>query len=144
MHYSITPKTSLPAHIPQEVAKETLQQAPQLDSVSKTPKAFNKTENLTGEDIEYTPVLAKNTRIANPKQVVMHNNIYKVNLGMLGELENNLFFSLFNRLKDKKDTVIRFTPQELKALAGDPHMPNTRLYKVTLDLFNNIAEANFD
>ncbi|GLH58638.1 replication initiation protein [Helicobacter ailurogastricus] len=138
------PQISLPAHIPQEVAKETLQQAPQLDSVSKTPKAFNKTENLTGEDIEYTPVLAKNTRIANPKQVVMHNNIYKVNLGMLGELENNLFFSLFNRLKDKKDTVIRFTPQELKALAGDPHMPNTRLYKVTLDLFNNIAGANFD
>ncbi|BDQ29140.1 hypothetical protein [Helicobacter ailurogastricus] len=105
------PQTSLPAHIPQEVAKETLQQEPQLGLVAKTPKAPNKTENLTGEDIEYTPVLAKNTRIANPKQVVMHNNIYKVNLGMLGELENNLFFSLFNRLKDKKDTVIRFAPK---------------------------------
>ncbi|WP_373876816.1 RepB family plasmid replication initiator protein [Helicobacter ailurogastricus] len=52
----------------------------------------------------------------------MHNNFYKVNLGTLGELENNLFFSLCNRLKDKKDTIIRFSPQELKALAGNRHM----------------------
>ncbi|GMB92205.1 replication initiation protein [Helicobacter ailurogastricus] len=139
-----TPQTSLLAHISQEVAKETLQQEPQLGLVAKTPKAPNKTENLTGEDIEYTPVLAKNTRIANPKQVVMHNNIYKVNLGMLGELENNLFFSLFNRLKDKKDTVIRFAHQELKILAGDLKMNNKELYKAVKQLFNNIAGANFD
>ncbi|BCZ20028.1 hypothetical protein NHP190012_16700 (plasmid) [Helicobacter sp. NHP19-012] len=141
-----TPKTPpLQAHTFQEVVKETPQQELQLSLVAqKNPKEPTNTENLTGEVIEYTPILAKRTKIANPKQVVMHNNIYKVNLGMLSELENNLFFSLFNRLKDKKDTVIRFTQQELKALAGDPHMPNTRLYKVTLDLFNNIAGANFD
>ncbi|BCZ19358.1 hypothetical protein NHP190012_10000 [Helicobacter sp. NHP19-012] len=74
----------------------------------------------------------------------MDNNIYKVNLGMLGELENNLFFSLFNRLKDKKDFIIRFNPKELKALAGDPYMPNERLRRTTINLFNNIAGANFD
>ncbi|GMB89904.1 hypothetical protein NHP190002_05830 [Helicobacter ailurogastricus] len=68
------------------------------------------------------PVLAKNLNVANREQIVIHNNFYKVNLGTLGELENNLFFSLCNRLKDKRDTIIRFTPQELKALAGNPHM----------------------
>ncbi len=62
----------------------------------------------------------------------------------MSELENNLFFSLFNRLKDKKDTIIRFTPKELKALAGNPHMDNERLYKLVINLFNNIARANFD
>ncbi|WP_158652539.1 RepB family plasmid replication initiator protein [Helicobacter felis] len=62
----------------------------------------------------------------------------------MSELESNLFFSLFNRLKDKKDTIIRFTPKELKALAGNPHMDNERLYKLVINLFNNIARANFD
>ncbi|BCZ18310.1 hypothetical protein NHP190003_15920 (plasmid) [Helicobacter sp. NHP19-003] len=138
------PQTSLLAHFPQKVVKETPQQEPQLSLMAETLKIHNKTENLTGEAIEYTPVLAKNTRATNPKQVVMHNNIYKVNLGMLGELENNLFFSLFNRLKDKNDTVIRFTPQELKALAGNPHMDNASLRKIVVGLFHNIAGANFD
>ncbi|WP_233702777.1 replication initiation protein [Helicobacter felis] len=55
-----------------------------------------------------------------------------------------MFFSLFNRLKDKKDTIIRFTPKELKTLAGDPDMSNARLYKLVINLFNNIAGANFD
>ncbi|WP_104628837.1 replication initiation protein, partial [Helicobacter bizzozeronii] len=90
------------------------------------------------------PVLAKDLSIANRGQIIMHNNIYKVNLGMLSELESNLFFSLFNRLKDKKDTIIRFTPKELRSLAGNLHMDNERLYKLIINLFNNIAGANFD
>ncbi|WP_158654180.1 RepB family plasmid replication initiator protein [Helicobacter ailurogastricus] len=91
-----------------------------------------------------TPVLAKSLSIANREQIIIHNNFYKVNLGTLGELENNLFFSLCNRLKDKKDTIIRFSPQELKALAGNRHMDTKSLYKLAIDLFNNIAGANFD
>ncbi|WP_158656966.1 replication initiation protein, partial [Helicobacter bizzozeronii] len=90
------------------------------------------------------PILAKDLSIANRGKIIMHNNIYKVNLGMLSELESNLFFSLFNRLKDKKDSIIRFSPKELKVLAGNSHMDNERLRRVTLNLFNNIAGANFD
>lgn len=104
------------------------------------------TQNLApvNKTLTKAPVLAKDLSIANKGKIVMHNNIYKVNLGMLSELESNLFFSLFNRLKDKNDTIIRFTPKELKALAGDPCMPNERLYKLVINLFNNIAGANFD
>ncbi|BEG57265.1 hypothetical protein NHP21005_09530 [Helicobacter sp. NHP21005] len=135
----------LPTHLLQEAAEETPQRESQLSPVTqKAAQPLQTVENLIGDDVEYAPVLAKNTKIANPKQVVVHNNIYKVNLGMLGELENNLLFSLFNRLKDKKDTVLRFNPKELKTLMGDPKMNNKELYKAVKQLFNNIAGANFD
>ncbi|WP_286349543.1 replication initiation protein [Helicobacter felistomachi] len=135
----------------------TKQQPPQQSS-QETPQPQENSREQTKETTEAevqglipvddtpikAPVLAKNLSIANRGQIIIHNNFYKVNLGTLGELENNLFFSLCNRLKDKNDTIIRFSPQELKALAGDPYMPNKRLYKLTADLFNNIAGANFD
>ncbi|WP_120952951.1 RepB family plasmid replication initiator protein [Helicobacter sp. L8] len=122
-----------------ERTKETTEQeSPKdLNIIAKKPTEIE-TQNLASVDKTPTkaPVLAKDLSIANRGQIVMHNNIYKVNLGTLSELENNLFFGLFNRLKDKKDTIIRFTPKELKTLAGDPYMPNERLYKLTLGLFN--------
>ncbi|WP_158656965.1 replication initiation protein, partial [Helicobacter bizzozeronii] len=127
---------------PQEVAKKTSQQKHEKELVDIVQK-FSPMDIDTREPTQ-APILAKNLSIANRGQIVMHNNIYKVNLGMLSELESNLFFSLFNRLKDKKDSIIRFSPKELKVLAGNSHMDNERLRRVTLNLFNNIAGANFD
>ncbi|GMB92710.1 hypothetical protein NHP200010_04210 [Helicobacter bizzozeronii] len=139
---------------PQETSKEVVKKSPQqehqkdLNIIDKKPTE-TEMQGLTSvvDDTPtktLAPVLAKELSIANRGQIIIHNNFYKVNLGTLGELENNLFFSLCNRLKDKKDIIIRFSPQELKALAGDRYMPNKRLYKLTIDLFNNIAGANFD
>ncbi|MFC3848536.1 replication initiation protein [Helicobacter baculiformis] len=131
----------------QEQTKEIIAKEQQRASVLTTKKSeVTAIKDLVSVDKTPTkiPVLAKDLNIANRGQIVIHNNFYKVNLGTLGELENNLFFSLCNRLKDKKDTIIRFSPQELKALAGNPHMDNKSLYKLTIDLFNNIAGANFD
>ncbi|GMB89891.1 hypothetical protein NHP190002_05700 [Helicobacter ailurogastricus] len=141
------PSQTIPQESSEEQTKETTEQESQKSSdiIAKEPIEIA-TQNLSPvDDIPTkTPTLAKDLSIANKGKIVMHNNIYKVNLGMLSELENNLFFNLFNRLKDKRDTIIRFTSKELKALAGDSYMSNTRLYKLTLDLFNNIAGANFD
>ncbi|WP_352155311.1 RepB family plasmid replication initiator protein [Helicobacter sp. NHP22-001] len=73
----------------------------------------------------------------------MHNNICKVNLGHLSELENNLLFSLFNRLKDKQDTFVVFTPKEVKQLTGDPKISNTDLLRLARNLIDNLIKANF-
>ncbi len=143
-------KTSQP--LTQETSKEVVKEASEhknkkaLTSILEKPTE-TEIQNLTSvvdDTPTKAPILAKELSIADRGQIVMHNNIYKVNLGTLSELESNLFFSLFNRLKDKKDTIIRFTPKELKILAGDADMPNARLYKLIINLFNNIAGANFD
>ncbi|WP_285602987.1 replication initiation protein [Helicobacter sp. NHP22-001] len=90
-----------------------------------------------------TPILARDLSIANKGQIIVHNNIYKVNLGHLSELENNLLFSLFNRLKDKQDTIVVFDKREVKLLAGNPKMPADRLLSVTKKLVDNLIKANF-
>ncbi|WP_285658617.1 RepB family plasmid replication initiator protein, partial [Helicobacter bizzozeronii] len=142
----------IPQPLTQETSKEVVKEPPQqepkrdLNIIDKKPteKEIQDLVSVVDNAPTKAPVLAKDLSIANRGQIIMHNNIYKINLGTLSELENNLFFSLCNRLKDKKDTIIRFTPKELKVLAGDSDMPNARLYKLIINLFNNIAGANFD
>ncbi|WP_162982172.1 hypothetical protein [Helicobacter labacensis] len=40
------------------------------------------------------------------------------NLGTLSELENNLFFSLCNSLKDKQDTIYTLYHTRIKGFGG--------------------------
>ncbi|WP_120953344.1 hypothetical protein [Helicobacter sp. L8] len=101
---SKTPQ-ELPPSIPQERATETFPFTQDVVVISPA-------DTLPSKDA----VLAKDSPIANPNQVVLHNDIYQVNLGKLGAREINLLFSLFNRLKDNGDTLIHFTPQEVKAM----------------------------
>ncbi|WP_104749763.1 replication initiation protein [Helicobacter cynogastricus] len=89
------------------------------------------------------PIPASKVPISSPGQVVVHNDIYKVNLGKLGARELNLLFSLFNRLKDQQGTRIRFSPQEVKNLMNDPKSNNADLLKVVRTLWSNIKAANF-
>ncbi|WP_285693518.1 replication initiation protein, partial [Helicobacter ailurogastricus] len=129
---------------PQEVAKEIVAQEPQTALAPIMQREAQELVPIDPSAPHEDPTLAKNLKIANPNQIIMHNNIYKVNLGTLGELESNLFFSFFNRLKDQQDTIIRFAPKDLKAMAGNTHMSNKTLYGLALNLFNSIAGANFD
>ncbi|WP_104751152.1 replication initiation protein [Helicobacter salomonis] len=90
-----------------------------------------------------TVVYAREVSIANPNQVVIHNDIYKVNLGKIGAWEGNLFFSLLNRLKDQQDTCIHFTPQEVRELIGTPKIDEANLLRVVETLWKNVRTANF-
>ncbi|WP_104708952.1 replication initiation protein [Helicobacter felis] len=86
---------------------------------------------------------AKEVPIANPNQVVIHNDIYKVNLGKMGAREINLLFSLFNRLKDQQDTCIYFTPKEVKEMMDAPKIDKKGLLKAVHTLWSNVKTANF-
>ncbi|WP_104711294.1 replication initiation protein [Helicobacter felis] len=89
------------------------------------------------------PILASKVPISSPGQVVVHNDIYKVNLGKLGARELNLLFSLFNRLKDQQDTSIRFNPQEIRGMMDVPKLDHAGLLKAVHALRDNIKAANF-
>ncbi|WP_104708961.1 replication initiation protein [Helicobacter felis] len=86
---------------------------------------------------------AKEVSIASPNQVVIHNDIYKVNLGKMGAREINLLFSLFNRLKDQQDTCIYFTPKEVKEMMDAPKIGDKDLLKAVKALWKNVKTANF-
>ncbi|WP_104687184.1 replication initiation protein [Helicobacter felis] len=88
-------------------------------------------------------ILASKVPISSPGQVVVHNDIYKVNLGKLGAWELNLLFSLFNRLKDQQDTPIRFNAQEVKGLINAPKIDHASLLRVVRALMRNVESANF-
>ncbi|CAM2906874.1 replication initiation protein [Helicobacter felis] len=117
------------------MAQKTLASMPQ--PLSKSPP--KQELKLTSKE----PILANKVSISSPGQVVVHNDIYKVNLGRLGARELNLLFSLFNRLKDQQDTCVRFSPQEVKNLMNDPKSSNADLLKVVRTLWSNIKAANF-
>ncbi|WP_285658551.1 replication initiation protein, partial [Helicobacter bizzozeronii] len=96
-----------------------------------------------GLEMSKNATLAKDVPIANPGRVVLHNDIYKVNLGKLGAWESNLLFAIFNKLKDNHDTIIHFTPQEVKEMIGDVKINNKDLLRVVKTLWKNIGLANF-
>ncbi len=89
------------------------------------------------------PIPASKVPISSPGQVVVHNDIYKVNLGKLGARELNLLFSLFNRLKDQQGTRIRFSPQEIRGMMAAPKLDHAGLLKAVRMLLKNVESANF-
>ncbi|WP_221280073.1 replication initiation protein [Helicobacter gastrocanis] len=132
-----------PQEPPQEVAKEVVAQEPQtaLAPIVQEPQDLQKQGLLAPQNAPSVP--GKSLSIANKSQIVMHNNIYKVNLGHLSELETNLLFNLCHRLKDKQDTLVTYTAKEIRAFAGDPKMSNKNLLKLSIDLVDNLIKANF-
>ncbi|WP_104727488.1 replication initiation protein [Helicobacter felis] len=128
---------------PPKVAPE-----PTLDT---TPKSETEHSNKAPTKQEQKPIdtstpkgtSAKEVPIANPNQVVIHNDIYKVNLGKMGAREINLLFSLFNRLKDQQDTCIHFTPKEVKEMMDAPKIGDKDLLKAVKALWKNVKTANF-
>ncbi|WP_155802336.1 replication initiation protein [Helicobacter cetorum] len=88
-------------------------------------------------------ILAKDLKVVRPNDVTIHNDIYKVYLGKLGALESNLFYSIFDKLKEQDDTLVRFNPSEIKAMIGNSKISGKELTKVVKKLWNNIKFANF-
>ncbi|WP_104750835.1 replication initiation protein [Helicobacter salomonis] len=130
-----TPQEFPPSSVPQNTQPVITQGTPSKQEVIVLPS----------QDVgpsEYA-VLAKDSPVANPNQVVLHNDIYKVNLGKLSAREINLLFSLFNRLKDNGDTVIHFTPQEIRAMIGSTKINEIELLKVVEALWEKVKAANF-
>ncbi|WP_158652188.1 replication initiation protein, partial [Helicobacter felis] len=107
------------------------------------PKQEQKPINTSAPTSAPKGTPAKEVPIANPNQVVIHNDIYKVNLGKMGAREINLLFSLFNRLKDQQDTCIYFTPKEVKEMMDAPKINNKDLLKAVEALWKNVKTANF-
>ncbi|MBM0606068.1 replication initiation protein [Helicobacter pylori] len=115
-----------------EIKKET--QEPTL-----TPKPTPLKEPQT------TPTPCKDLVVSTPKDntyTTYHNNANKVNLGKLSERESNLLFSIFQRLKDQGNTLIRFEPQDLKHMLNID-ISNERLSEVVIKLWDSIKTADF-
>ncbi|WP_104636736.1 replication initiation protein [Helicobacter felis] len=113
-------------------------------NTAKPPqKLLSKQKQKTEDTSVPKGMPAKEVPIANPNQVVLHNDIYKVNLGKIGAWESNLLFSLFNRLKDQQDALIHFTPKEVKTMIGDVKINNNDLLRVVRTLWKNVKNANF-
>ncbi|MFC3848510.1 replication initiation protein [Helicobacter baculiformis] len=101
------------------------------------------TQSTTSFSTSIEPIPSKQLLVKNPLNVVLHNDIYKVNLGKLSALENNLLFSIFAKLKEHGDAVVRFTSSEIKSMLGDPKINNSDLLKSVKKLWENICTANF-
>ncbi|WP_163556225.1 replication initiation protein [Helicobacter suis] len=110
-----------------------------------TPSPLTLDKSTKSESIPSALVAipAKDLRIANPSQVVLHNDIYRVNLGVLGAWESNLLFTIFNKFKDNGNTLVRFTPREVKEMIGNTDIANKDLARVVKKLWNRIKTANF-
>uniref|UniRef100_UPI000CF05877 replication initiation protein n=1 Tax=Helicobacter salomonis TaxID=56878 RepID=UPI000CF05877 len=144
----------------QEPLQQTLQEIPtqvktqetlaiSMQEIAHSPAqkevVIENVEMLEGDPTATKPpaVLAKVLAISSPGQVVLHNDIYKVNLGKLGAWECNLLFSIFNKLKDHGDALAYFTPREVKAMIGAPKIDDTNLLRVVVTLWENVKSANF-
>ncbi|MGL2616977.1 replication initiation protein [Helicobacter pylori] len=77
------------------------------------------------------------------KKVVIHNNIYEIDLGKLNSKENDLLFAIFSFLKDKGNTVIRFTLKDLKILINDDKINHQKLEKLVISLWEKLRVVNF-
>ncbi|WP_104749032.1 replication initiation protein [Helicobacter cynogastricus] len=133
------PKRILQESSVQKQVQETL--VSNTQGFLQEQQATEKKEVLAVHKLPST--LAKDLTISNPGQVVLHNDIYKVNLGKLGAWESNLLFSIFNKLKDHGDTLVLFNPQEIKKLIGNLDIGNRDLVRITKMLWNKIKAANF-
>ncbi|MFT2645264.1 replication initiation protein [Helicobacter pylori] len=93
-----------------------------------------------------TPTPCKDLVVATKDNTytTYHNNTNKVNLGKLSEREANLLFAIFQKLKDQRNTLIRFEPQDLKQMIMvKSNLTNRQLLQILKNLLDNIGGANF-
>ncbi len=76
-------------------------------------------------------------------KVVIHNNIYKVNLGQLNSKENDLFFAILSFLRNKENVVVKFTLNDLKNLINDTKISNKELEKLVVSFWEKLRVMNF-
>ncbi len=76
-------------------------------------------------------------------KVMLHNNIYQINLGKLNSKENDLLFAIFSVLKNKGNISIKFTLKDLKILLDVPKINNQELEKLVISLWEKLRNANF-
>ncbi len=124
-------------------AKTRTSHHPTAKSTQKATHLKPKQETSPTPRKEKSAVLAKDLPIANPGRVILHNDIYKVDLGRLGAWENNLLFAIFNKLKDNGDMLVHFSPQEIKEMIGDIDIGNKNLVRVVKALWNKVRATNF-
>ncbi len=92
-----------------------------------------------------TPTPCKDLVVTTPKDktyITYHNNANKVNLGKLSEREANLLFAIFQRLKDQRNTLIRFEPQDLRRMLGIK-ISYDNLTRTARSMWNKIKTADF-
>ncbi|WP_104640628.1 replication initiation protein [Helicobacter bizzozeronii] len=138
-----TQEQNTPKHEQEQANPQTKLQDKETPAIPDRDLAQDKTEEKTSQPAPKVAMPAKDLPIANPGRVILHNDIYKVNLGKLGAWESNLLFSLFNRLKDRGDTIIRFELHEVKEMIGDVKINNNDLLRVVRTLWKNVRLANF-
>ncbi len=93
-----------------------------------------------------TPTPCKDLLVATKDNTytTYHNNTNKVNLGKLSEREANLLFAIFQKLKDQRNTLIRFELQDLKQMIMvKSNLTNRQLLQILKNLLDNIGGANF-
>ncbi|GAA9085771.1 hypothetical protein Taitung32_15150 [Helicobacter pylori] len=101
-------------------------------------------EPTPNKDPQTTPTPCKDLVLATKDNtyITYHNNTNKVNLGKLSEREANLLFAIFQKLKDQRNTLIRFEPQDLKRMLNID-ISNERLSEVVVKLWDSIKTADF-
>ncbi|CRF40976.1 replication initiation protein [Helicobacter ailurogastricus] len=87
---------------------------------------------------------AKDLKVCDPGNVWMHNNIYKVSLGSLTALENNLLYSICDKVKNKKDIIVHFTAKDLRQIAGLKTFSGAKLTALAKSLSKKLIAAHFE
>lgn len=78
------------------------------------------------------------------KEIVKyHNNLNSLSFGSLGELGQNLFFSILAKLKDKADKEVIFTADELNSFVKERNLTNKELFIECNKLKYNIFKMDF-
>ncbi|EMH44289.1 initiator RepB protein [Helicobacter pylori GAM96Ai] len=99
---------------------------------------------MNEQNCDLVPIEAKSIGIKNNNnKVVIHNNIYKIDLGKLNSKENDLLFAIFSFLKDKGNTVIKFTLKDLKILINEHKINHQELEKLVISLWEKLRMVNF-
>lgn len=75
--------------------------------------------------------------------VKYHNKLNSLSFGSLGELGQNLFFSMLTKLKDKADKEVIFTADELNSFVKERNLTNKELFIECNKLKYNIFKMDF-
>ncbi len=76
-------------------------------------------------------------------KVMLHNNIYQINLGKLNPKENDLLFAIFSVLKNKGSIPIKFALKDLRILLDAQKIDNQELEKLVVSLCKKLRTTNF-
>ncbi|GMB96937.1 hypothetical protein NHP22001_15270 [Helicobacter sp. NHP22-001] len=109
----------------------------EVASTAKTPTQEQQ-QNLV------VVAFAKDLKVCDPGDIWMHNNIYKVNLGGLTALENNLLYSICDKVKNKKDMIVNFTAKDLRHIVGLKTFSGAKLTTLAKSLSKKLIAAHFE